>query len=146
LLARRTAHLSHTDTKRVLAGERAEDSSKPIGGLIAWLESRYGRVTKVLIEDKANGPAIIADLKSKIGRTIPVNPEGGKLARANAIVGEVEAGNVYLPDGEAWVDEFIAEVGDFPYGEFDDDVDALSQALTAIASGTALGTFMAQAT
>lgn len=81
-----------------------------------------------LVEDKANGPAVIDTLKHELAGLVAVDPEGGKLARAAAISGMVEAGNVYLPD-EPWVDEFLTECAAFPNGAHDDQVDAMTQAL-----------------
>jgi predicted phage terminase large subunit-like protein len=49
----------------------------------------------ILIEDKANGSAVIETLQSQIGGIIPVNPDGGKVARAYAMQPEQEAGNVW---------------------------------------------------
>jgi hypothetical protein len=62
---------------------------------------------------------------------IPVNPEGGKLARANAVSAQIESGNVYLPHPmyAPWVLDFLAEVASFPAGRYDDQVDAMTQAL-----------------
>jgi predicted phage terminase large subunit-like protein len=82
-----------------------------------------------LVEDKANGSAIIETLKSVLQGVIPVDPEGGKEARANAVAPQIEAGNVYLPEGAPWLDEFITECAFFPKGRHDDQVDALTQAL-----------------
>ena len=63
------------------------------------------------IEDKANGPAVIQMLEKKIPGLIPVNSEGGKEARVNAVAPLMEAGNVYLPHPSIapWVDDFIEE-------------------------------------
>lgn len=84
-----------------------------------------------LIEDAANGPAVLATLSSRISGLIAVPPRGSKLERANAVSSLVEAGNVYLPHPEIapWVGAFIEELADFPNGENDDQVDAASQAL-----------------
>lgn len=84
-----------------------------------------------LVEDKANGPAVISTLRHKISGLIPVTPEGGKIARVNAVVPAIEAGNVYLPhpDIAPWVNEFIEECAQFPNSAHDDEVDAMSQAL-----------------
>lgn len=84
-----------------------------------------------LVEDKANGSAIIADLKREIPGLIPVEPQGGKMARVVAISALVEAGNVHLPSRAVapWIDDFIAECAAFPNGKHDDQVDAMSQAL-----------------
>ena len=62
---------------------------------------------------------------------LPVNPEGGKIARAAAVSPLIEAGNVYLPhpDYAAWVNDFIEECAACPNGAHDDQVDAMTQVL-----------------
>lgn len=91
-------------------------------------------VRERLVEDKANGTAIIDTLKEEITGLIPVNPTESKQARARAITPEIEAGNVYLPHpgdpGNEWVGDLLAELRDFPTGAHDDQVDALTQALS----------------
>ena len=85
--------------------------------------------TRILIEDKANGPAIVDTLRQLVSGVIPISPEGGKESRASAIQPAVESGHVLLPDGAPWLEDFIAEFASFPVGAKDDQVDALSQAL-----------------
>jgi predicted phage terminase large subunit-like protein len=84
-----------------------------------------------LIEDKANGTAVIDTFKKKVAGIIPINPKGSKYARAVSVSSLVEAGNVFLPDPErvAWVDEYVEEMVGFPAAPADDQVDATSQAL-----------------
>jgi len=82
-----------------------------------------------LIETKANGQAIIDSLKGEIMGLIGVEPKGGKESRAQATAPAVEAGDVYLLEGAPWLDEFVAELADFPSGRHDDRVDALTQAV-----------------
>ncbi|PFT73134.1 terminase, partial [Bacillus thuringiensis] len=82
-----------------------------------------------LVEDKANGPAIISMLKNEIGGMIPVNPQGGKVARVNAVSPYIESGNVYVPRQAPWVHDFVEECASFPNGKNDDQTDAMSQAL-----------------
>ena len=62
---------------------------------------------------------------------LPVTPEGGKVARAQAVSPLIEAGNVYLPHPlfMPWVNDFIEECAAFPNGAHDDQVDAMTQAL-----------------
>ena len=86
---------------------------------------------KKYVEDKANGTAAVAVLKNKVPGLILVEPEGGKVSRAQAITGILEAGNVYLPDPRQhpWVDDFVQECASFPRGKYSDRVDAMSQAL-----------------
>lgn len=92
-----------------------------------------------LVENKANGPAIVASLRHDISGIVEINPVGGKLARASAISPQVEAGNVYLPDPELnpWVYDFIEECASFPHGSNNDQVDAMSQALSRLEQHTA---------
>lgn len=94
-----------------------------------------------LVEDKANGSAIIASLNKTVAGLIPVEPQGGKIARAAAVSPFIEAGNVYLPDPEIapWVEEVISECAAFPLGAYDDDVDAMSQALARLFLGVTIG-------
>jgi predicted phage terminase large subunit-like protein len=92
----------------------------------------------ILVEDKANGPAVLQTLKKRVPGLIAIEPQGGKEARAHAISPEVEAGNIYLPSGhipappgyeETATEQFIDECAAFPNGAHDDQVDAMTQAL-----------------
>lgn len=84
-----------------------------------------------LVEDKANGPAIIDDLRGKIPGLVAVEPDGSKEARASAVSPMCEANNVHLPDPAIWpeVSEWLDEICTFPKGVHDDRVDAFTQAL-----------------
>jgi predicted phage terminase large subunit-like protein len=46
----------------------------------------------------------------------------------------IEAGQVHLPARENWLEDFRAELLQFPHGKHDDQVDSLSQFLTWIES------------
>ena len=94
-----------------------------------------------LVEDKANGPAVIAMLQGELSGLIAVNPEGGKVARAHAVSAVVEAGNVFLPHPRIapWVDGYLAELSVFPNGRHDDQVDQTTQALNRLNSGARFG-------
>lgn len=95
------------------------------------LSAKWPRATTKLIEDKANGPAVIQMLKHEISGMIPVNPQGGKVARAYAASPEVEAGNVYLPDPSIapWIHDFVEETAAFPNSTNDDATDCFTQAM-----------------
>jgi predicted phage terminase large subunit-like protein len=97
------------------------------------------RISASLVEEKANGAAVINVLRTRVPGLIPINPEGGKEVRAAAAEPLVEAGNVWLPDSEfipcpdgyepTPVDDFIGETATFPNASHDDQVDGMSQAL-----------------
>ena len=95
------------------------------------LSAKWPQAVRKLVEDKANGPAILNSLRATLPGMVPVEPEGSKYARASAISPFVEAGNVHLPDPALapWVGDFIQECKDFPAGANDDQVDGLSQAV-----------------
>jgi len=92
---------------------------------------KWQKAKAKLIEDKANGPAIIATLKNEIAGIIAVEPQGSKSARYAASSPQVEAGNVYLPDPAIapWIHDFVEELADAPNGKYDDQADAAAQAL-----------------
>lgn len=98
-------------------------------GAIRTLKSRYPETMFILIEDKANGTAIINVLSSEMDGVIPVKPEGGKVTRANAVSPSIESGHVHLPRFASFVDDFVAECSAFPNAAHDDQVDAMTQAL-----------------
>lgn len=89
----------------------------------------YPQSYKKLVEDKANGTAVIDTLKHKISGLIEVNPEGGKEARAYACSPIIESGNVYLPEQAEWLNDFLDQTSDFPNSDNDDMVDMMTQFL-----------------
>jgi len=101
---------------------------------IANMTERWPDARAKIIEDKANGTAVINAAKDKIPGLIPWPPKGkpmgSKVSRAVAMQPRQEAGNIWLPDPQKypWVEEFIEICAAFPGCEFDDDIDAMSQA------------------
>jgi len=89
------------------------------------------KLIAVLIEDKANGPAVIDALEHEVAALTPITPQGGKVVRANAVQPQHEAGNFYLPSptlpGYEWVIDFVDVFTKFPGVPHDDDVDAWTQ-------------------
>lgn len=100
---------------------------------IEGMLEKYPNASHVLIEDKANGSAIIQMLRRYITRIVAVNPQGGKVARVNAVSGIIESGNVYLPKNADFSGDFVNECAEFPLGRHDDQVDCMSQALNRLA-------------
>jgi len=81
----------------------------------------------VVIEDKSSGSSLIQSLRQKT--TLPIiayNPRHEKEVRAIAATPTVEAGNCYLPNDAAWVEDYIQEHERFPLAEHDDQVDTTS--------------------
>jgi predicted phage terminase large subunit-like protein len=82
-----------------------------------------------LIEDKANGTAVIDSIKGEIPGVIAITPEGGKEARAFAMQADHEAGNVWVPDPsiDPDIETFLTEASGFPGLPHDDEVDGMTQ-------------------
>jgi predicted phage terminase large subunit-like protein len=95
----------------------------------------------ILVEDKANGSAVVETLTKRVPGVVSVDPRGGKLSRASASSGLFEAGNVYLPDphmsGFEWVESlFLPEMMSFPRAKKDDQIDAMTQGLLYMQENT----------
>ena len=118
---------------------------------IKQLCKEFPNIDQLIIEDKANGSAIIDTLHyvPNIPTVIGVNPVGGKYSRAQAVSPFVSTGCVHVPTD--WSDEeirevewsgqergllphqmFIAQHSRFPFMKNDDMVDSTTQALARI--------------
>lgn len=91
--------------------------------------ARFPRARRVLIEDKANGPAILEVLRRELF-CVPVDPKGGKIARVNAVSPAIESGHVFLPEGLPGLEAFLDQWTAFPSAAHDDMVDSSTQALS----------------
>lgn len=106
--------------------------------VIRQLRNKYNKCSAVLIEDKANGSAIVEVLQREFSGIIPINPGGGKIARANAVSPSFESGNVYFPKNKQWLYDYETELVSFPNAEHDDDVDCTTQAVNRLRNITAI--------
>lgn len=123
--------LSLTDTKIAVRAQ------------VAWCEEIFPHVAhRVYVENTANGPDVIAQLRDKVPGLMPTSVQGDKTQRAHAVTPQLEAHQLYLPgaataDGlgfdaartPAWVQEFVAEHASFPNGAHDDQVDTTTGVL-----------------
>lgn len=100
---------------------------------IRLLKAHYPRIGAIYVEDAANGQAIIQTLSYEIMGIIPVPPDKSKEARVNAVSFVIEAGNVYLPQGDPMTYKFVEQCAKFPNDKHDDMVDSMSQALYKLA-------------
>lgn len=99
---------------------------------IRRLRATYPECKTTLIEDRANGSAIITMLRREMSGIIAVQPIGSKMARVQAVLGAIESGNVWLPEDKRFTADFIDECSSFPNAAHDDQVDAMSQALNRL--------------
>lgn len=89
-----------------------------------------------LVEDAANGPAVVDVMATTLWGLELVKPKGGKEARANAVTPLFRGENVFLPGHAHWVKEYRTQLSTFPYAANDDMVDATSQALSWMLENT----------
>lgn len=91
------------------------------------------KAESVLIEDAASGTSVTQDLAEDEATgaidIIAVEPEGDKFTRMSARSAMIEAGHVHIPTRAPWLEDFRAELLQFPKGRYDDQVDSLSQFL-----------------
>jgi len=108
------------------------DFTKTIQMFLAMVQ-KYPRATAKYIEESSNGFAIIASLRSRIPGIIAVKVRNeSKVSRYNAVAPLVAAHNVYLPAHADWLDDFLTEAASVPQGRHDDQMDAMSMALTKL--------------
>lgn len=92
----------------------------------------YPEATAKLVEDKANGPAIIDTLKREIAGIMPVSPgSDSKEARAASVSPLFEAGQIYVPHPR-WhpeTEDLVEEWVGFPNMPHDDQVDSMVYAV-----------------
>lgn len=113
----------------ILHQERARMDFPATIAAVKKLSAQFPAAYTKLVEDKANGPAVIQSLHSSLGGFIGVNPIGGKVARAAALSPQIESGCWYLPHPviAEWVTGYLSEASSFPVGLNDDQVDATTQ-------------------
>ena len=97
---------------------------------------KYWNPETVIVESKASGLPLTYELR-KIG--IPVinyTPSKGndKHARVNAVAPIFESGMIWAPD-EKFAEEVVEECAAFPYGDNDDLVDSMTQAVMRFRQG-----------
>lgn len=103
-----------------------------------------GRGVHVVMEQEGGSAGV--DVIDHYRRTVlvgytfhAVKPTGDKATRALPLSSAAEAGNVYLVQGR-WNAKFLDEATQFPAGQHDDQVDAVSQGLNYIAEKMGRGT------
>jgi predicted phage terminase large subunit-like protein len=130
LLAVRKERMSLSKTKQA------------IKDMTGWADREWPRVAhRKLIEKSANGHQIITELQTEIRGVVPVDVEGSKTARAQAAEPALEGKNVFVPgvcdpSNPSYYDpagtpdftqSLIEACASFPFGEYDDEVDMLTQ-------------------
>lgn len=105
-------------------------------------KAMYPRTSAILVEDKANGPAILDVLQRDIPGIMPVSPGAdSKEARASSVSPVWEAGQVYVPH-PLWhpeIEDWLEEIFGFPNMSHDDNVDSMVYAVRRLTSHQNMG-------
>lgn len=98
---------------------------------ITDLKAKHASVSRIYIEDAANGAALVDMLKKHFPMLEGVPPLGSKEARAHAVSWVWENNQVYLPhpDEAPGIKPVAAEITSFPDVKNDDAVDGMTIAL-----------------
>jgi predicted phage terminase large subunit-like protein len=102
----------------------------------AMEQYRYWNPETVIIESKASGLPLTYELRKMGIPVINFTPSRGndKHARVNAVSPLFESGQIWAPD-EKFAEEVIEECAAFPYGDHDDLVDSMTQAVMRFRQG-----------
>jgi predicted phage terminase large subunit-like protein len=93
-------------------------------------EHRRWRPDVVLIEDRASGTQLLQELREEgMHAATGYRPQADKVMRLWAQTATIENGFVHLPEKAPWLSLYLDELTSFPYGRFDDQVDATAQML-----------------
>ena len=103
---------------------------------IALEQYKYWEPETVIVEAKASGTPLTQELRQLGVPVVNFSPSRGndKHVRVNSVAPIFEAGKVYYPN-ERWAEEMIEECAAFPYGEHDDLVDSMTQAVMRFRQG-----------
>jgi predicted phage terminase large subunit-like protein len=97
---------------------------------------RYWNPETVIVESKASGLPLTYELRKMGIPVINYTPSKGndKHARVNAVAPLFESGVIWAPDHK-FAEEVIEECASFPYGDHDDLVDSMTQAVMRFRQG-----------
>ena len=103
---------------------------------VALEQYQYWKPESVIIEGKASGMPLTFELRKQGIPVINYTPSRGndKHARVNAVAPLFESGQIWATD-DKFTEEVIEECAAFPYGDHDDLVDSMTQAVMRFRQG-----------
>ena len=106
----------------------------------AMEQYKYWNPETVIVEAKASGLPLTYELRKMGIPVINYTPSKGndKHARVNAVAPIFESGMIWAPD-EKFAEEVVEECAAFPYGDNDDLVDSMTQAVMRFRQGGFIG-------
>ena len=104
---------------------------------VAYQQYQYWQPETVLIEAKASGLPLTYELRKMGIPVINYTPSKGndKHTRVNSVAPLFESGQIWAPVDKEFAQEVIEECAAFPYGDHDDLVDSMTQAVMRFRQG-----------
>ena len=104
---------------------------------IAYQQYQYWQPETVLVEAKASGLPLTYELRKMGIPVINYTPSRGndKHSRVNSVAPLFESGQIWAPTDKDFAQEVIEECAAFPYGDHDDLVDSMTQAVMRFRQG-----------
>jgi predicted phage terminase large subunit-like protein len=104
---------------------------------IAYQQYQYWQPETVLVEAKASGLPLTYELRKMGIPVINYTPSRGndKHTRVNSVAPLFESGQIWAPVDKEFAQEVIEECAAFPYGDHDDLVDSMTQAVMRFRQG-----------
>jgi predicted phage terminase large subunit-like protein len=121
----------------ILLDARKERLEFPELRRLAHEQYMYWQPETVLVEAKASGLPLTYELRSMGIPVVNFSPSKGndKHARVNAVAPLFESGMIWAPKSKQFAQEVIEECASFPYGDHDDLVDSMTQAVMRFRQG-----------
>ena len=116
----------------VLSTERGRWDYEQLKEKALRYRKRYGDQITFLVEGAGSGISLIEYFRKELINCFSYKPNADKVARAARAIPILEDGRVHIlnrPGKNAWVEPYINEFVNFPFGRFDDQVDSLTQLL-----------------
>ena len=106
---------------------------------VAYKEYKYWEPETVIVEAKASGLPLTHELRQIGVPVVNFTPSKGqdKHVRVNSVAPLFESGMIWTPDTR-WSEDVIEECAAFPYGDHDDLVDSMTQAVMRFRQGNFL--------
>jgi predicted phage terminase large subunit-like protein len=95
----------------------------------AIAHARVYQANTILIEDAGAGIPLATELKNAHLPVVAVKPQLNKRVRMAVQLENFKRGTILLPTQASWLAIFEEELFAFPHCRYDDQIDALSQAL-----------------
>jgi predicted phage terminase large subunit-like protein len=101
-----------------------------------WAREQFAAPHALVIEDKSTGSSLLQELREDTTLPLlPFEPDADKVTRLGVESPAIEAGNVWLPEQAAWINDYEREMINFPNSDTMDQADMTSMALRYFREG-----------